>query len=242
MLDAALLVELFDPLPDQVFFIKDRAGRYTHANRTLLARLGLRTAGQLLGRTAREVFPAPLGERYLAQDLHVIGTGERLVDELEWHLFPNFAHGWCLTQKLPVIERGRVVGVIGLSRDVREAPTAAALGRLRDSLRYAERNLAEPLRIADLAARAGYSLAQFERHMARRFHMTPSQWLLARRLERAMQLTAGGAPIAAIAHACGFADHSAFSRAFRRHVGLSPREYRALHGGRINSAASSSPP
>jgi AraC-like DNA-binding protein len=41
-------------------------------------------------------------------------------------------------------------------------------------------------------------------------------------------LLAGAGSIAAIAHACGYADHSAFARQFRRSTGLSPRAYRGL--------------
>lgn len=224
------LVSLFDPLPDVVFFAKDREGRYTHANRTLLARLGMTRAADLAGRTAAEVFPAPLGERYLRQDLQVIRSGHGLSDELEWHLFPNCEPGWCLTRKQAIRERGRVSGVVGVSRDVQSAPAAAgSLTALREALRHAERNLDQRIRVAELATRAGYSMAQFERHMRALFRVTPSQWLLARRLERAMVLAQGGESIADIAAAAGFSDHSAFSRAFRRHVGVSPREYRALN-------------
>lgn len=224
------LLSLFDPLPDVVFFAKNREGRYTHANRTLLARLGLDRAADLVGRSAADVFPAPLGNRYLDQDLQVIRSGQGLSDELEWHLFPNFLPGWCLTRKQAIRERGRIVGVIGVSRDMQSAPsTAGSLTALREALRHAERNLDRRIRIAELATRAGYSVAQFERHMRTLFQVTPSQWLLARRLERAMVLAQGGESIADIAAAAGFSDHSAFSRAFRRHVGVSPREYRALN-------------
>ncbi|MEJ2582972.1 MAG: AraC family transcriptional regulator, partial [Acidobacteriota bacterium] len=36
-------------------------------------------------------------------------------------------------------------------------------------------------------------------------------------------------PIAEIAVTCGYFDQSAFSRVFRRTVGLTPRQYRARH-------------
>ena len=45
-------------------------------------------------------------------------------------------------------------------------------------------------------------------------------------LTAADTLLAGGESIAAIAHACGYADHSAFARQFRRSTGLSPRDWR----------------
>ena len=48
------------------------------------------------------------------------------------------------------------------------------------------------------------------------------------RLDAALALLTGDSSIADIAHACGYADHSAFTRQFRRSTGFSPREYRAL--------------
>jgi AraC-like DNA-binding protein len=54
--------------------------------------------------------------------------------------------------------------------------------------------------------------------------------LLARaRLDAALALlSAGDASVASIAHACGYADHSAFARQFKRSTGLSPSDWRAL--------------
>ncbi|EQD55744.1 PAS fold-4 domain protein, partial [mine drainage metagenome] len=66
------LERLFDALPDVVFFVKDPAGRYSHANRTLLARLGLARREDLVGRRASDLFPAGLGLRYDLQDRRVL--------------------------------------------------------------------------------------------------------------------------------------------------------------------------
>ena len=57
--------DLFDRLPHVVFFVKDVDGRYVAVNQTLVERCALRSKSDLVGRTARELFPAPLGERYL---------------------------------------------------------------------------------------------------------------------------------------------------------------------------------
>ncbi|MBN3585593.1 PAS domain-containing protein, partial [Algoriphagus aestuarii] len=52
------LQAIFDALPDVVFFIKDREGRYTHVNLTLVRRLGARHREDLVGKTADQVFPS----------------------------------------------------------------------------------------------------------------------------------------------------------------------------------------
>jgi AraC-like DNA-binding protein len=66
-----------------------------------------------------------------------------------------------------------------------------------------------------------------ERHVTQLYGVTPRQLLARARLEAALALLAGDASIAAIAHACGYTDHSAFARQFRRSTGLSPRDWRA---------------
>ena len=93
LVDPDLLQELFDRLPDVVFFIKDRQGRYTHANQTLVQRLGLGGREAVIGRSANELFPPRLGDGYAAQDRRVLAGG-RIEDQLEMHMFQNRAAGW----------------------------------------------------------------------------------------------------------------------------------------------------
>ena len=219
---------LFDALPDVVFFVKDAAGRYTHANLTLVRRLGLRRRAQVIGRGVAELFPAHMGGSYAAQDRRVL-AGETIEDQLEVHIFPNRAPGWCLTRKHPLRGRGKVRGVVGISRDLGQPdgrhPTYDRLRRVIDHL---QRHYADNVRIAELAELAGVSLAQLERHFRNVFQITPQQALTRLRIEAAMRLLVGADSIAAIGLACGFADQSAFARQFKATVGMTPRAYRKL--------------
>ena len=56
--------ELFDRIDDMVFFLKDRNARYVAVNEALVRRCGLPGKADLVGRTAREVFPPLLGDRF----------------------------------------------------------------------------------------------------------------------------------------------------------------------------------
>ena len=229
MISPDTLLALFDLLPDVVFFVKDNEGRYTHANVTLRKRLGMLRGIGPIGKTAADVFPEPLGSRYLQQDLRVIQTGRPIIDELERHLFSDHAHGWCLTRKMPLVTAGRVSGVVGISRDLQaRAANGKGFVPLNEVLQHARRNLGEKLTVQGMAEMAEMSIAQLERHFKALFQVTPQQWLLAQRLDKAMRLVVTDSSVAAIANACGFSDQSAFTRAFRRHVGLPPREYRSL--------------
>ena len=241
-LPQALLERLFDTLPDVVFFAKDADGRYTHANQTLLDRLRLTKRAQLVGRRTDELFPGGLGDRYREQDEAVLRGGPEIVGQLELHLYPNRAPGWCLTHKLAWREpssaggrrRDAIVGLVGLSRDLAtpglsHATPPATYARVARVVERLQHDYAEPLQIGELAREAGLSIAQLERHVTQLYRVTPRQLLARIRLDAALSLLAGDTSIAAIAHACGYADHSAFARQFRRSTGVSPSAYRELH-------------
>ena len=239
-LPLTLVERLFDALPDVVFFAKDTAGRYTHGNQTLLDRLRLAKRAQLIGRRSDDLFPGGLGDRYREQDERVLRDGAEIVGQLELHLYPNRAPGWCLTHKLAWREpetggrgRARIVGLVGLSRDLAtpglsHATPPATYARVARVVERLQRDYAEPLHIGELAREAGLSIAQLERHVTQLYRVTPRQLLARARLDAALALLAGDQSVAAIAHACGYADHSAFARQFKRSTGLSPRDYRVL--------------
>lgn len=84
------------------------------------------------------------------------------------------------------------------------------------------------LSIQGLAAELELSVDHFIRGFRRRFGISPGQFRSRERLRLAAhRLRAGDEPIKAIARACGFADTYAFSRAFRRYLGVLPSDVRA---------------
>jgi AraC-like DNA-binding protein len=223
-----LLERLFDLLPDVVFFVKDRGGRYVAVNETLRVRLGVASKRALLGRRADEVFPRPLGGVYAEQDRVVASTGAAIEDRLELHLYPDGRRGWCLTHKRPLRRSGAVAFVVGLSRDLHLPdeghPEYRQLATAVEAIRT---HYDEPLRIEQLAREADLSVDRFERLVRRVFHLTPRQLLTKTRVEAASRMLAGGeGTIADVALACGYADHSAFTRQFRAVAGMTPRAFR----------------
>ncbi|SRR6266508_1530973 len=227
--DPALIEKLFNQLPDVVFFAKDREGRDSRVNDTLLARCGIQRRDELLGLTAEQVFPKPLGAGYTAQDQLVLREGVEIRDKLELHLYPGRGQGWCLTFKTPLCNAsGSSIGLIGISRDLhRPDEHDADYRRLARVVDYMQKHYGETVRLEMLARDVGLSLDRFERLVKRVFFLTPRQLLIKTRIEAASKLlTEGNRPIADIAHACGYCDHSAFTRQFRATVGLAPGEFR----------------
>jgi AraC-like DNA-binding protein len=226
----SLLEPLFDAMPDVVFFVKDHEARYVIVNATLAARCGYKDRRALLGKTAAEAFPSRFGRIYTEQDKAVLRENRRLVDQLELHLYPGRQPGWCLTSKVPLHDaQGRVLGVAGISRDLRAAEgTHPAYQRVAIAAKYIQDNYAQPLKLSNLAALIDMSVAQVERYFHRVFHLTPRQMLLKTRLDAASDLLASESSITDIATRCGYNDHSAFTRQFKATVGLTPSQFRAL--------------
>ena len=223
------MVELFEQMPEVAFFVKDLAGRYTAFNGSLLRRAGLQERGDLLGKTVSEVFPPDLALRYEAQDAEVLRTGRPVRDQLELHWYAGRQRGWCLTTKLPLHNAdGRVTGLVGISRDVRppgetpEIPTALA-----KAVAWLQQHYGESVTARDLAGQARMAPVRFARMTKRLFGLSPQQMIAQTRLQAAANLLETSTQsIAEIALACGFADHSAFTRAFKSALGHTPTQHR----------------
>lgn len=237
------LEALFDCLPDVVFFVKNGRGEYVVVNQTLVERCAKRTKRELIGRRPDEVFPAPLGRSYRAQDDAVLSSGEAIHDQLELHFYPNGRRGWCITHKLPLRGAGgAVTGLYGFSRDLQAANERGEdYSRVAGAVRRIHREYGEPLKVAELARSARLSPYQFDRRIRRIFHIGAAQLIQKVRMEAALsRLRESDASIAAIASECGYSDQSAFTRRFHRTTGMSPSEYRLISRERDRPLAASS--
>ena len=221
---------LFDCLGDLVFFIKNRRGEYVVVNQTLVERCGRRKKSELIGRRADELFPAPLGAGYRAQDESVFRNGAAIRNQLEIHFYAAGGRGWCLTNKLPLRDRaGLVIGLMGVSKDLSAANIRSRdYARVARVVKHIQNQYGAPLRVRDLAAMAGLSLYQFEQRIRAIFQLTAGQFIQKVRLENAMhRLRDAALPVARIALDCGYSDQSAFTRQFRQTTGMTPTNYRA---------------
>ena len=225
-----MVERIFDHVPEIAFFIKDLHGRYAAVNQSLVERCGVTDKKQLLGRDVLQVFPKELAEIYSRQDQRVLRTGQPIVDHLELHWYAQRKPGWCLTTKLPIFDQtGAVIGVAGISRDL-GAPghTEFVPPGLAKAMEYLESHYEEPLSPGKLADLAGLHPARFARLVKRIFRLTPNQLILQTRLSAAAKLLIDGKDsVSDVAYACGFYDHSAFTRAFRSVTKLTPTQFRS---------------
>ncbi|MBK8094526.1 MAG: AraC family transcriptional regulator [Verrucomicrobiaceae bacterium] len=229
LMDTRMVEQVADLMHDTAFFIKDAQGRYLVVNQSLVERHGLKHKSQMLGRRPCDVCPGDYGRIPTEQDEHVLRTGQPIVERLElfWRR-PNVPV-WGLTSKLPIRDaRGQVTGLIGISKDL-VAPVSRddVSPEVARVLRYLESAYDDPVSPSSLARKAGMSAARFARIIKRIYGISPMQLITKTRITVGCRLLRESeASISQIALNCGFADHSAFTRAFRAVTNHSPSEYR----------------
>lgn len=99
--------------------------------------------------------------------------------------------------------------------------------RLERVIEYVETFLADDLSIQTMAKVAEMSPATFGRSFKRQMGLSPHQYVLRRRVERAVALlSCGDLPIVDVALSVGFSSQSHLTNALRRAHGATPRKYR----------------
>ena len=132
--------------------------------------------------------------------------GESLANVLAVHLLRYYA----ITTSRPVTFTG------GLSAT-----------KLRQVTDYIGDNYSRDLKLAELAQVAGMSSFHFAREFKRTTGITPHQYLINHRVERAKAMLAKpNLPLTEVSLRSGFSHQSHFTRLFRRITGTTPHSYR----------------
>ena len=104
-----------------------------------------------------------------------------------------------------------------------ELANLAHLRRARDLI---DRDYARPLDVPTMAAGALMSPAHFSRQFKAAYGETPYNYLMTRRIERAMALLRSGASVTDACMEVGCTSLGSFSSRFAEIVGMPPSEYR----------------
>ncbi len=222
---------LFDNLSDLVFFIKNEHGQYVMVNHALARRCGKSEKAELIGKWPDEVYPSPLGAEYRSQDQHILEGGKPILNQLEMQISSSLDLCWCITTKVPLRNaQGKIMGLAGISRDLEmQGSKNKDLEGIAETISYIKKNYNKPLLIDELAKKANLSSYQYEQRMQKIFKITAGQFIQKTRIEMALwQLRESDMTILDIALDCGYADQSAFSRQFKKTIGLSPAQYRKI--------------
>jgi AraC family transcriptional regulator len=109
---------------------------------------------------------------------------------------------------------------------------------VRQAMEFIESNLGSNLSLRDIAGCVGLSQFHFARLFKQTIGISPYQFVLNRRIERARQLLIQGElTITAIAMEVGFSDQSHLTRQFKRHCGTTPKAFAEQYRSRKRPTA-----
>jgi AraC family transcriptional regulator len=98
---------------------------------------------------------------------------------------------------------------------------------LKQLLDYIHANLAQDIKLTNLAQIVGMSQYYFCQLFKQSMGIAPYQYVIQLRVERAKQLLkCREMAISDVALACGFANQSHFTKHFRKLTGITPKAYR----------------
>jgi AraC family transcriptional regulator len=118
-------------------------------------------------------------------------------------------------------------GTAGVAHQREIAPIVT--GRLAHVVEYIENNLNEQLSLVALARIAQTSAFHFARQFKSSTGLTPHQYVMQRRIDRARRLLRDPRlSIADVAFDCGFATQAHLTAVFRKLVGSTPKAYRMI--------------
>ena len=138
-----LLRTLVENIPFRIY-AKDHESRFLFGNMRMARLAGVATPADLSGKTDYDFFPAELAAKYFADEMHVLQSGEGLLDYEELVEDQDTGElGWTVTTKVLLRnDEGEVTGVVGIGYDVTQRKQMEERLRVRgEELEIANANL-----------------------------------------------------------------------------------------------------
>jgi len=226
--------KIFDLLPEVSFYLKDRQSRFMVINRKGCEICGVAKEDDAIGKTDHDFFGQEKADKYRADDLSVMKTGNPILNRIEAAANQVGSERLMMSDKLPIRDRqGRVMGLAGIGRQVeRLSGRSGNVDQFAKMVDYLQNNYGDSITTLGLAKISGMSLSQFVRRFRRAFGLSPHQYLLRLRVSGAARLlTETELTISEISQECGFYDQAHLCRSFRNIMNLTPSSFRAREKG-----------
>lgn len=168
--------------------------------------------------------------RYAPITSHETTHGARLLHQLvasgEFQAWPLLTDCMVLALAVAVASKMSPAGERAFAKPHAHGLNKARTQRVVD---FVEANLSNPIRLEAMAESASLSQFHFIRSFKREMGVSPTRYVLQRRIRHAqMLLKTTGLTLAAIAHECGFASQSHFTGAFKAATGTTPAKFREV--------------
>lgn len=119
-----VLQTLIDAIPDYIF-VKDRDGRFIVSNKAHTEASSVSSTDELIGKTAKDIFPAELADQFHHDDDEVMSLNQARISMERLTVDSDGNDKWVSTTKVPLLdENAEVKGLVGISRDITERKLA----------------------------------------------------------------------------------------------------------------------
>ena len=233
--DFRQILDALQRLPGALFAIKNLESRYIYMSSALRRVIQLNPLQDVVGQSDFDLFPKIIAESFRQNDQLVFQHGKPLLDEVHLTCFFDRTPGWSFSSKFPIHGmNGRVIGLVIVNELYEKVMgEQAELVKLLPAIDHVSKNYAQRIMIEELASLCGVSASHFMRIFKERLKMTAYNFVEQVRMYHAMEaLKRGIAGITQIAIDCGFYDHSAFVKRFKKFTGTTPLHFRRSHQNR----------
>jgi len=118
-----LLHALMNNISDSIYF-KDKENRFVMVNEAKAEHSGV-TSKDMIGKTDFDFFPLEIAKQSFADDNLVMESGKSIIDRVEEIIHLNKIKHWVSVTKVPWYdEEGKIIGTIGITRDITERKKA----------------------------------------------------------------------------------------------------------------------
>ena len=126
------ILQIFmDNIPDTVYF-KDQESRFVRINKTQAQFLNVNDPQAAIGKTDFDFQPTELAQKFIEEERQIIATNQPIINRVEFNPTADGMPHWLSVTKLPVNDSsGRVVGIIGISRDITDQKLAEEVEQRR---------------------------------------------------------------------------------------------------------------
>jgi two-component system cell cycle sensor histidine kinase/response regulator CckA len=128
-----LLRTLLDNSPDHIYF-KDTQSRFIKASKAQVLQFGVKSPDEMVGKTDFDFFTEEHARPAFEDEQEIIRTGRPMIDKEEREVWRDGHVTWASSTKMPLRDgTGKIIGIMGISRDSTERRRAEESLRLLSS-------------------------------------------------------------------------------------------------------------
>lgn len=150
--ELTLLRTVVNNLPVAIY-AKDTQSRFIFANNAIALSSGFDSSVEMIGKTDFAIHPEKLAQSYYEQEQELLREQQPILNKEERVVHADGSEHWYLTTKIPVVNDGQLIGLVGIGQDITQRKEWEKLERERDILRQMIDYLPDSMFVKDAEGR-----------------------------------------------------------------------------------------